>query len=107
MVPVQSLASEEYGGEYGEDDERDNLLHHFELHQREWSSVAHKTYAVGGYLARVLGQGNAPRKEDDQIEWPRRDELHLLQLQVAVPREGHKDIRHNEQQNGVQCFHFA
>ena len=56
---------------YREDYQRDNLLHNFQLHKRERSSVTHETYAVGRYLTRVLGQSNAPRKEDNQIEGPR------------------------------------
>ena len=92
VVPLQSLALEEEGCEYREDNQRDNLLHHLELHQRKWASVAHKTYAVGRYLARILGQRDTPREEYHQPQGPRRDELHLLQLQVAIPGEGHKDV---------------
>ena len=40
MVPVQRLALEEYGGEHREDYERDHLLYHLELHQRERSAIA-------------------------------------------------------------------
>ena len=71
MVPVQSLASEEYGGEYGEDDERDNLLHHFELHQREGAAIIDESDSVGGNLARVLGQRDAPREDDYEPQRPR------------------------------------
>ena len=106
MVPVQCLTAEEYGGEDGEDNERDNLLHHLELHQSEGTSVVDKSDAVGRDLARVLGQGYAPREEDDQIQGPRLDKFHLLQLQVSVPCEGHEDVRYDQQQNSVQCFHF-
>ena len=97
MVPLQALASEENGRKECEDDERDNLLHHLELHQREGASVACETYSVGGNLAGVLGQRNAPREYDDEPQWPRRDEFHLLQLQVAIPREGHKYVGYYQQ----------
>ena len=92
VVPLQGLALEEEGGKDCEDYQRDNLLHHFELHQRKWASVAHETYAVGGNLARILGKCDAPRKENHKPQRPRSDEFHLLQFQVAIPRKGHKDV---------------
>ena len=54
VVPLQGLTLEEESGEDCEDNQRDNLLHNLELHQCKWASVAHKTYAVGRNLARIL-----------------------------------------------------
>ena len=107
MVPLQRLTTEEDGRKERKDYKRYNLLHHFELHQREWASVTRKTYSVGGYLARIFGQGDAPREDDDEPQGPRRNEFHLLQLQVAVPRKGHKDVRYDEQQYSVKYLHLC
>lgn len=60
VVPVQCFATEEHGGEHGEDNERDDLLDDLQLHQREGAAVARKADAVGRYLAGILEQGNAP-----------------------------------------------
>ena len=105
VVPLQSLALEEEGCEYREDNQRDNLLHNLELHECKWTTIACETDTIGRNLARVLGKCDAPREEYHQPQGPRRDELHLLQLQVAIPGEGHKDIRNHEQQNCIECIH--
>ena len=68
---MQRLASEEDGRKECKDDERDDLLHHLELHQREGASVTRETYSVGRYLARIFGQSDAPRKDDNKPQWPR------------------------------------
>ena len=68
---MQRLATEEYGGKYGEDYQRDNLLHNLQLHKREGASITYETDAVGGNLARILGKGDGPREEDNQIQGPR------------------------------------
>ena len=65
---MQRLATEENGGEDGEDYQGDNLLHNLQLHKREGASVTYETDAVGGNLARVLGKGDSPREEDYQIQ---------------------------------------
>ena len=80
VVPLQRFASEEDGRKEREDYKSYNLLHHFELHQCKWASVTRKTYSVGGYLARIFSQSNAPREYYDEPQGPRRYEFHLLQL---------------------------
>ena len=107
VVPLQRLATEEYCGEQCKDYQRYNLLHHFELHQREWASVTRKPYSVGGYLARIFSQSDAPREYYDEPQGPRRYEFHLLQLQVAVPRKCHKDVRYDEQQYSIKYLHLC
>ena len=107
MVPLQRLASEEYGRKQCEDYKSYNLLHHFELHQRKRASVTRKTYSVGRYLARIFGQRDAPRKDYNEPQRPRRNEFHLLQFQVAVPRKSHKDVRYDEQQYSVKYLHLC
>lgn len=107
VVPVQRFALEEQGGEDGEDDERHYLLDDFELHQREGAAVAGEADAVGRNLAGILEEGDAPREEDDGKQGPMGGNLHLLQLQVTVPGEGHEDVGDDEQENGVESFHIV
>ena len=71
VVPLQTLATEEDGGEECEDYQRDNLLHNLQLHQREGTSVAEEAYAVSGNLTRILGQSDTPRKDYHQPQRPR------------------------------------
>ena len=106
MVPVELFAAEETEGEDGEHDERDNLLYHFQLHERERSAVLHETHAVGRHLHHVFRQGERPREEDDGDERPAVDEVHFLQFQVAVPGERHENVGAQEQQNGVKGIHW-
>ena len=103
---MQRLALEEQRGEHSEDDERDDLLDDLELHERERSSVADETDAVRRNLARILEERDAPRKEDDGKQGPMGGDLHLLQLQVPVPGEGHEDVGNDEQKDGVEAFHI-
>ena len=56
-------------------------------------AVADIAVAIGRDLKGVLKECQAPAQQDHQIE--RRvvgDDPHLLQLDVPVPREGHKDV---------------
>ena len=94
---MQRLTLEEQRGEHGEDDERDDLLDDLELHQREGAAVAREADAVGGNLAGVLEERDAPRKEDDGKQRPMGGDFHLLQLQVPIPGERHEDVGHDEQ----------
>ena len=100
VVPLQRLATEEECGEEGEDNQCYNLLHNLQLHEGEWAAVTLETDAVGRYLAGILRKGDSPREDDDSIQGPRRDDLHLLELEVAIPRQRHKEIGDNEQSNG-------
>lgn len=105
MVPMEGLSAEEDDGEEGEDDERDDLLDDFELHEGEGAAVALEAEAVGGHLGAVLEEGHAPRYEDDADEGPVADDFHFLEFQVAVPSEGHEDVRDDEEQYGVKSVH--
>lgn len=105
MVPLQCLTTEEDNGKEGEDDKGDDLLDNLQLHKGKRTAIAHETDAVGRNLARILGKGDSPREDDDSIQGPRRDDLHLLELEVAIPRQRHKDIGDNEQCNGRENFH--
>ena len=107
MVPLQSLALEEYHGEYREDNQGDGFLYDLELHQGECAAVSGESEAVCGHLAAVFSQGDAPRQQDYGIKRRvGRYYLHLLQLEMAVPCECHENVRYYQQydcDNGV--FH--
>lgn len=105
MVLVKGFVLEEKQGEAGKDDQGDNLLNDLELHEGKGPSVLVKANAVGRYLKAIFEEGDSPRKEDDPEEGPVGDDFHLLQFQMTVPGECHEDIRHNEQQDGVNALH--
>jgi len=93
MIPSQ-LHMKRQSAKNEKHDQRDNLLNHLELHQRERTAVTLKTNTVGGYLQAVFEERDAPREEDHKNK--RRgvgEEAGLLQLQMAVPRKRHEDIR--------------
>jgi len=89
MVPAQMLA-EIKGDEDAEDDKRDDLLDYLELDGREMR----RADAVGRHLKAVFEQSDGPTDED---HLPQRL---LAELQVAVPGEGHEDVREDEKNNG-------
>ncbi len=60
MVPMEVFALEHEGGDDGKDGEGDDLLNHFQLHQRVGTAIAHKAEFVGGYLQRILEERDAP-----------------------------------------------
>ena len=93
MVPLQRLPTEEDHREEREDRNRHHLLDYLELHQAEGTAVADVAVAIGRDLEGVLEESQAPAQQDHQIEWcVVGDDPHLLQLDVPVPREGHKDV---------------
>ena len=93
MVPLQRLPTEEDYREERKDRNRHHLLDHLELHQAEGTAVADIAVAIGRNLKGVLEERQAPAQQDNQIEWRVvRDDPHLLQLDVPVPGEGHKDV---------------
>ena len=98
MVPLQALSLEEDNGEEGEDGYGDDLLDDLELHQGKCTAIAHEADAVGRYLAGVFEECQEPADEDDDVErCVVRDELHLLQLEMTIPSEGHEDVGDDEQ----------
>ena len=105
MVPVEVLTLEKKVGNNGEYHQRNHFLNHLQLHQGEWAAVTLKTNTVGGNLKAVLEKGDGPRETDDGNQRPVVADARLLQTKVAVPREGHKNIAENEQNDGVESVH--
>ncbi len=60
MVPSQLHVKSDYGKRH-KNHQRDHLLYHFQLHQRERSAITLKTHPVGGHLQTVFKEGNSPR----------------------------------------------
>ena len=65
MVPVQGFAFEKQYGEDGENQQRDDFLHDFQLQQRELAAVADESVAVCGHHEQVFKQCYSPRKQDN------------------------------------------
>ena len=105
MVPVQSLSLEHHGGDDREDDERNDFLNHFKLHQVERAAVAFEAKPVGRYLATVFCEAIIHEKRMTTDKRPMGRYARLLQLQVAVPGQRHENVAADEQQDGVDCVH--
>ena len=107
MVPMEMFALEHEGSEDGEDSQRDHLLNHLQLHQGVWSPVAHEAEFVSRHLQRVLEEGDTPREDNHQPERPAVRDVHLLEFEVSVPSQGHKDVAADEQQDGVKSVYHC
>ena len=105
MVPLDRLSLEQEGDDDGEDGQGDHLLDDFQLHQVERTAVAQEADPVGRDGEAVLEEGDAPREQDDEDEGPSGGYFHLLQLEMAVPREGHEDVGKHQHQNSPKPFH--
>ena len=70
VVPMQMLPLEEDVGDDAEDNQGDDFLYDFQLHEREWSAVVDKADAVRGHLAAVFEKGYCPREENDAEQRP-------------------------------------
>ena len=93
MVPAEGHM-ERQGGEEDEDHEGDDLLNDLQLHEGEGSAVALKAHPVGRDLEAVLKESDAPREENHEDQGRGvGEETHVLELEVAVPRERHKHVR--------------
>src|SRR5690606_3467852 len=92
VVPLQRLAQVP-GGEPGEHQQGDHLLHALELRR----TVDRGPQPVGGDLQGVLEEGDAPAGQDHQAQRRR------AVLQVPVPGEGHEDVGAQQQERGEQA----
>ena len=106
VVPMQALALEEQVGDDGEDDERHALLNPLELHQCEWTAVVDEAIAVGWHLAAVFKEGYRPTEDDDSKQRPVAAHARLLQLEMSIPSQRHKNVAHYEEQDSVYSVHI-
>src|SRR5665213_4084741 len=86
MIPLNRIAQIK-DGENAEDRQRDDLLTNFEL--RGGIDIA--APAVGRDLQEILEEGDAPTRHNDQPDGT------VLEFQVAIPREGHKNVGERQQ----------
>ena len=96
MVPMQRLSLKQDVGYHGKDTETDALLDDLELNEIERTTIADETQSVGWHLTAILEEGDEPRKENHYDEWPMSRGARLLQLQMTIPGQGHKDITQDE-----------
>lgn len=67
VIPMQRLAFEDESGKDSKDNQRNNFLNNFKLHQAERAAVSVKADTVGRHLTGVFRQGNQPGKQNDAI----------------------------------------
>lgn len=105
MIPLQLLIFEQYEGKNREYYQGDNLLNHFELEQCEGATVFLIADFVGGHHQAVFKKGNEPTHQN-KPEQPRfLKEFQVLEFQMAVPGDGHKNIGKQQKQDGVRALH--
>ncbi len=92
MIGAEGFVFENQGREKGKDQQRDHFLHYFQLPKRERAAVAVEPDAVGRHLKAILEQRNAPTESNNGRQAPITEKIHILELQVAVPRKGHEYI---------------
>lgn len=83
-------------GDDREHSQRDAFLQHFQLYEIEWATVADEADPIGWHLTAVFEEGDTPREKDDAKQRPMSRRAGLLQFQVPVPGEGHKDVAQRE-----------
>lgn len=105
VIEPEGFVFEEEQREDDEDDQGDHFLDHFQLNEGEGSSEFLKTDPVSGNLEHILKQGNPPADEDDAEQPEVLTPGHLLEAQVAVPREGHEGVGEDQETDGEECFH--
>ena len=88
MVPPDFFA-EIQNGEGAKDGERDDLLDDFEL----GGGINRVAPAIGRHLEQVFEERDAPAHQNNE------QQRLALELQVAVPRDGHKNVRAGQQHN--------
>ena len=88
-------------GDDGKDGQRDTFLYHLQLHQVEGTSVLDEAQTVGGHLAAVFEESNAPGEQNNPQQGPVIGDTRLLKFQVAIPGQRHEYVAQQQQQNGV------
>ena len=97
VVPTEGLCLEHRDDDDSEHGQWNGFLDDFQLNKVEWASVLHGSDAVGWNHKRIFEQGDAPRHQDDQKQWPvfRRGN-DFEQFQLSVPCKSHEDIWNDE-----------
>jgi hypothetical protein len=91
MVPPDLLAKVE-PRKNSKNSQRNHFLDDLELEGGKFAV----TDAIRWHLKAVLKKGDQPAKHNDRKEW------HVFKLQVPIPRDGHKDVGAEEEED---CSH--
>lgn len=98
MVPAQRIRAHKDQREDAKYRERDDLLDHLQLPDRERTAELRAAEAVGRDLKTVFEQGDAPTQQDD------RDESETFESRfegdVTVPGQRHEGVGDDQQKNG-------
>jgi hypothetical protein len=89
VIPAQRLAKIK-NGKTRKNYKSDNFLNGFKLCRRKITM----TYPVGGHLEAIFKKSYTPADQNNQ------EEGDGLVFEMAIPREGHEDIRDQKQANG-------
>ena len=105
VVPLEAFALEKEHHDGRKNGERDDLLDDLELEQRVGSAVAREADPVGRHGEAILEESDAPGEENHGDQRPARGDLHLLEFEVAVPREGHEDVGADQHHDCPESLH--
>lgn len=100
MVPLEGFGAEQGDSQGGEHRDGNGLLDNLQLHEAEGSAVDAAPDVVGGNHEEVFDEGDTPAGENHEDQRPVGADVHLLQLEVAVPGEGHEEVADDEEDDG-------
>jgi len=80
MIPVQPAGIKNQGGEHHKNNQCNDFLDYFQLHQWKGTPIANKSDSVCRDLEGVFCKSNHPRKKDNPKQRPVTDKAHLLKL---------------------------
>lgn len=98
VVPAQRIRAHEDQREDGEDRERDDLLDHLELPDREGTAEFGAADAVGRDLKAIFKQGDAPAQQHDGHEAEALEPR--FEGDMPVPGQRHESVGDDEQNDG-------
>ena len=105
MIPFQGFGFEKQERKRREHQQRDDLLDHLQLHQRERPAVFPEADAVGRHHQAVLEKGDQPTDQDQPEQAGFFKEFQVLEFQVPVPGDRHEDVGEEEEENGGDTLH--
>src|SRR5690606_6600319 len=104
VIDPETLIFKHQHRKQGEDYQCNDFLNYLELPEIERSPVSLVTYLIGRYLKTVFEQGNSPTDQDDGPEPELGKSRHGIKLEMAVPGQGHKNIRNDQKGDGQDGF---
>ncbi len=106
MVPVQGLSLEHHGGDDRKDDERNDFLNHFKLHQVERTAIAFEAKAGWPVLGNsILRKAIIHEKRMTPISGQWDDTPVCCNFRWPYQANVMKNVAADEQQDSVDCVH--